>query len=98
MWKFIKGSQLGYKFRRQHGVKQYVLDFYCPQLKLAVEADGDIHNYQLQNQHDWIREKFLESLEITVVRYKNEDIILNIDNVLGNLKKICKSIDNSLDE
>ncbi|PIT93942.1 hypothetical protein COU00_01645 [Candidatus Falkowbacteria bacterium CG10_big_fil_rev_8_21_14_0_10_43_11] len=94
LWKFLKDSQLRYKFRRQHGVKQYVLDFYCPQLKLAVEADGDSHNYQSQNQHDWVRDKFLESLGITVIRYKNEDIILRMGDVLENLKDICDNLKN----
>ena len=94
LWKFLKDSQLRYKFRRQHGVKQYVLDFYCPQLKFAVEADGDSHNYQSQNQHDWVRDKFLESLGITVIRYKNEDIILRMGDVLENLKDICDNLKN----
>jgi very-short-patch-repair endonuclease len=45
LWHLLKGRQLlGYKFRRQHGITDYVVDFYCPELKLVIEADGESHN------------------------------------------------------
>ncbi|PIT93638.1 hypothetical protein COU00_03365 [Candidatus Falkowbacteria bacterium CG10_big_fil_rev_8_21_14_0_10_43_11] len=50
LWFFIKDAKLGYKFRRQHGIGNYIIDFYCFYLKLAVEIDGGVHQYYLQNQ------------------------------------------------
>jgi very-short-patch-repair endonuclease len=43
LWQALKGSALGYKFRRQHGIGKYVVDFYCPSKRLVVEVDGDTH-------------------------------------------------------
>ncbi len=95
LWRYIKGSQLGYKFRRQQSIKQYIVDFYCPKLNLIIELDGEVHNYILQNQKDWTREKNLEKLGFTIIRYKNEDVILNMADILDNLKEICDNLNNT---
>lgn len=53
LWRHLRGSQVnGLKFRRQYGVGVYVLDFYCPELRLAIELDGDSHYSELGVQHD----------------------------------------------
>ena len=48
LWSKLKGKQLGYKFRRQHGIGKYIIDFYCPKLKLIIEVDGDVHGFYNQ--------------------------------------------------
>ena len=72
LWNILKNGQVGgYKFRRQHGMGPYVLDFYCPSLKLCVELDGDVHNSEQAFNHDEERTAFLNENGITVIRFEN---------------------------
>lgn len=65
MWRYLSRRQmLGYKFRRRYGVDQYVIDFYCPELKLAVEIDGETHFRAGPKEYDEIRQKHLEQYGI----------------------------------
>ena len=91
LWSKIKSSQLGYKFRRQHGIGKYIVDFYCPELKLIIEIDGDVHGFENQIKKDEERQKFLENLGFTVLRYANNDVMQNINGVIEDLiRKIKK--------
>jgi very-short-patch-repair endonuclease len=73
LWKMIQGSRLeGRKFRRQHSVGLYILDFYCPAEKLAVELDGQVHNSGQAQQYDYERKVFLEFYGIKVIRFENK--------------------------
>jgi very-short-patch-repair endonuclease len=72
-WKIVKNSNLdGRKFRRQHSVGKYVLDFYCPAEKLGVELDGEGHYNALQEIYDAERKKFLRYFGIKVIRFENK--------------------------
>jgi very-short-patch-repair endonuclease len=83
LWKQLQNRQLaGRKFRRQHSVGRYVLDFYCPQERLAVELDGAAHDHEAAVERDEARTGYLESLGITVLRFENRDVIDNLDGVL----------------
>ena len=83
LWSKLKGKQFnGLKFRRQCGINNYVVDFYCPELKLAIEIDGDVHAYKSRIVYDKQRQKEIEALGIKVLRYTNNDIIQNIEGVL----------------
>ena len=83
LWRHLRNRNFaGYKFRRQHPVDPYVLDFYCPALKLAVELDGSGHGYALRKKRDQIREDFLAGKGITVVRFWNHQIRQELDSVL----------------
>lgn len=75
------------KFRRQHGIGNYIVDFYCPEKKLAIEIDGDTHAESDAIKRDDIRTKFIESLGYAVIRYTNNDVINNIDGVFADLGK-----------
>jgi len=92
-WQKIKDSELGYKFRRQRSIKQYIVDFYCPTLKLIIELDGDVHKLRRQSQLDWLREKELKKLGFKIIRYNNYEIINDINRVIVNIKKNCKKLD-----
>jgi very-short-patch-repair endonuclease len=72
----------GFKFRRQYSVNQYVVDFYCPELKLAIEIDGDSHFNDISEKYDKERQKSIESFGIRFLRFTNIDIYDNIDGVL----------------
>lgn len=89
LWKHISHNSLGYKFRRQHGVGKYIVDFYCPKLKLAIEVDGMTHNNEKVFENDVVRENFLKSNGITVRRYGSDKIFNDLKNVLDDLYNVC---------
>ena len=94
LWSKLKGRQLhGYKFRRQHGIGDYIVDFYCPDLNLAVEIDGKTHYTQSGVLHDQIRTKFLEDHEIFVQRFINAEVKQNVDSVVQKLSAIIKHLE-----
>lgn len=80
---------LGLKFRRQHGIGKYVVDFYCAELKLVIEIDGDTH---ADSRSDFKRTAYLESLGYHVVRYQNRDIIHNVEGVFENLAMRARAL------
>jgi very-short-patch-repair endonuclease len=83
LWTALRGSQLaGRKFRRQHSFGSYVIDFYCPQEKLAVELDGAAHDSAAAEAKDEARDAFLGALGIRVLRYENRDVVDNLEGVL----------------
>jgi very-short-patch-repair endonuclease len=87
LWKYLQNSQLdGRKFRRQHSVGQYIIDFYCPKEKLAVELDGNSHFNSVNEQYDIKRGEYLNSLGINVVRFENKDIFEKTEIVLESIK------------
>jgi len=83
LWKNLQRSQLnGKKFRRQHSVGNYILDFYCPESRLAIELDGQGHFNSITSVHDGARTKFLRQLNIRVLRFENRAVFENLDAVL----------------
>ncbi len=86
LWSKLKGKQLnGLKFRRQYGINNYIVDFYCPELRLAIEIDGDVHCYDSRITYDKKRQGEIEALGIRVLRYTNIDVIRNLDGVLNDI-------------
>jgi very-short-patch-repair endonuclease len=91
LWHELKGQKLsGLKFRRQHSVVNYILDFYCSKHKLAIELDGNYHDEPNQLELDTIRDKELERMGITVLRYENKYVFEELQHVLGDIKKHCR--------
>lgn len=88
LWKYLKGSQLdGKKFRRQHSFGNYILDFYCAPLKLAIELDGASHFTEEGIAYDETRTKFLKEHGIVVIRFENEAVLKNVQSVLDEISK-----------
>ena len=86
LWNRIRGKQLlCYKFRRQYSVQNFVIDFYCPAKKIAIEIDGDNHYTESKIVEDKIRQKKIEELGIKVLRFTNLEIETNIDGVLAQI-------------
>jgi very-short-patch-repair endonuclease len=82
MWKHLSNKQMhGYKFRRQYSVDQYVIDFYCPELKLAIEIDGDSHFVPGAEDYDKGRQEHIENYGIRFMRFNNDDVCNNIEGV-----------------
>ena len=83
VWTRLSKKQVhGFKFRRQYGVGPYVIDFYCPALNLAVEIDGDSHFVADANGNDERRQAFIESFGIRFLRFTNDQVYRELDNVL----------------
>ncbi len=83
LWHFLRDRQIaGYKFRRQHPFEPYVLDFYCHELKLAIEVDGGQHNEPAGRAHDARRDAFLVKNEIRTLRVWNNQVLAETEAVL----------------
>ena len=80
LWQKIRFNQLGVKFRRQTPIGSYFVDFYCHEYGLVVELDGSQHVDQVE--YDEQRTLYLQSLELRVIRFWNNDVLLNIEAVL----------------
>src|SRR5216683_2743677 len=83
LWRHLRNRNFaGYKFRRQHPVDGYILDFYCPATKVAVELDGDGHNYRAGQIRDRMRSELLARRGIAVLRFWNRRVRQELDSVL----------------
>lgn len=80
LWKQLQGKKLGYKFIRQYSVDNFVVDFYCPSKRLAIELDGVIHLKTVE--YDRYRTSYLEAFSIKVLRFENSEVDLNIRSVI----------------
>lgn len=80
------------KFRRQHVIKPYIVDFYCHEIGLVIELDGGQHNTEDGRAYDVERTQFLEALGLKVVRYWNHDVLNRTEVILDNLWNICFKI------
>jgi very-short-patch-repair endonuclease len=88
LWKALQRSQLGgRKFRRQHSVGMYVLDFYCPREKLAVELDGAAHDSEVAQHRDGRRDRYLAELGVRVLRFENREVMRNLEGVLEAIRE-----------
>jgi very-short-patch-repair endonuclease len=86
LWSSLKRSRLlGHKFRRQQGIGQYVVDFYCPAKKVAIEIDGATHWTEQEQKRDRERQCYIEALGIRVLRFTNDDVYTNKDGVLNTI-------------
>ena len=94
LWQKIRNKQLGVKFRRQQGIGRYIADFYCAELNLVIEIDGDSHFEQNAEKYDLERNNFMNGLGIRVLRFTNREIVENLDGVLLVLKEIIEQSKN----
>jgi very-short-patch-repair endonuclease len=88
LWARIRNRQInGCKFRRQYSIGTYIVDFYSPENKLAVEIDGSSHDKTESIEYDKNRQEEIETLGIRVVRFTNKNVLTNIDIVI---KQLCE--------
>ena len=87
LWSRLRRHALGWHFRRQHPVPPFVLDFACPALKTAIEADGGQHAESGEHDH---RDRYLEANGWLVLRFWNNEIIANIDGVIALITEACR--------
>ena len=92
IWYYIRSKRLGYKFRRQYSFGCYIVDFYCPDFRLAIEIDGDSHGTEDGIIRDNTRNIYLKNLNILIKRYTNNDVMKNIEGVMEDLENFIVSI------
>ena len=91
LWTRISARQLlGFRFRMQHGVGPYFADFYCAELKLAIEIDGPSHESEEAERHDQKRSQLFESLGIQTIRFTNKEVLGELDGVLEQIGIVLK--------
>ena len=94
LWTYLKSASVdGRKFRRQHSIGEYIADFYCPSEKLIVELDGEPHGDYIQIEKDKIRDRFLEDLGLTVLRFENRLVFQDPEYILKEIRKAFKGED-----
>jgi very-short-patch-repair endonuclease len=78
-WQYVRSRKMeGYKFRRQHPIGKFIVDFYCHRLRLVVEIDGSIHELNHIKKYDLEREARLKELGLSILRFSNEDVFYNL--------------------
>ncbi len=88
MWQLLRNSQFhNLKFRRQHPIRRFIVDFYCHELKLVVEIDGSIHDTEIQKERDENRTYMIEELGLTVIRFGNQMVMEDINKVFTEIEK-----------
>ena len=92
IWSILRNKQMGgLKFFRQYSVGPYILDFYCPKRKYAVELDGSQHGEELQQQHDIQRTQYLAQQKICVLRFWNNEVLTNLEGVWQKINEELKA-------
>ena len=88
LWAKLRHKQFfTVKFRRQHGIGPYIVDFFCPEKRLVVEVDGDTHATETQQTKNHTREEYLRSLGLQVVRYTNDEVLNNLDGIFEDVSQ-----------
>lgn len=88
LWFYLRDNKLGVKFKRQHSIGGYILDFYCAKNKLIIELDGEIHEKQEAREYDAVRDKFFRELGYTTLRFPNREVEEDLENVLEKIESI----------
>jgi len=95
MWLHLRNRQLlGIKFRRQYSVDKFVIDFYAPEIKFAIELDGNIHNLPDQKEYDKERQKYIETFGIKFIRITNEELLAIPNKAFERIEEEIKRIIN----
>ena len=92
--KHLRNRNLDYKFRRQHAIEFFIIDFYCAEVKLCIEIDGDTHLTREQQNYDTERTVYLASLGRKMIRFTNHDVRFNIHTVVQAILDKCNELKN----
>ena len=93
LWQRLRREQIkGIKFNRQYGIGAYIADFYAAALRLCIEVDGEQHYTKTGKEYDAERDNYMESLNIKILRFKNELVMEDIENVVTEIKKAIESL------
>ncbi|HEU5290587.1 MAG TPA: endonuclease domain-containing protein [Cyclobacteriaceae bacterium] len=88
LWEKLRLSKIdGYRFKAQHPISEFIVDFYCHKAKLIIEIDGGYHNKSEQREYDLNRSNILNEFGLRIIRFKNEDVLNRIDFVIEEIKR-----------
>lgn len=88
LWQNLRNRKVSiHKFRRQHPIAKYIVDFYCHEARLVIEVDGKIHLMNDNPEYDQFRTEELERMGLTVIRFTNEEVLGDISRVLAEIRK-----------
>jgi len=86
LWARLRNKQLqGMRFFRQYSIGPYILDFYCPQMRLAIELDGGQHTENCRKEYDEARSAYLQAHCINVMRFWNHEVLIDTDSILNRI-------------
>jgi len=88
LWQELRGNKLGVHFRRQQVIAGFIVDFYCHEAGLVIELDGDIHEGETQKETDANRDKVLAELGLRIIRFRNEEILMGLSQVVGRIQEL----------
>ncbi len=92
LWQALKHRQIeNLKFRRQHSIGFFIVDFYCPSAKLVVELDGSAHDSETAWQRDEGRTAYLVNLGLHVIRFENREVMENMEGVLSEIRQRARA-------
>lgn len=92
LWQYLRGSPGGIKFRRQHPIGRYVIDFYCSTAKLAIEVDGIVHDMANQPERDIQRDSWLAEQRLQIVRVRAADLLASPQQIADSLLRLARSL------
>ena len=91
LWERLRNRKtLDLKFRRQHGIDRFIVDFYCAEIGLVIEVDGHIHQYT--REEDTLRQEFLESQGLQVIRFQNDQVLTDTGQVLREINRVANNL------
>lgn len=91
LWSQLKTSRLGVRFRRQYVVGHYIVDFYCPRIKLIIEIDGSVHCSANAQKKDAIRDQYLRSMGCYILRYSTDQVKNQMQMIITDLENYVRS-------
>lgn len=86
LWFALRRQKLGLRFRRQFGMGRFIVDFYCPRARLIIEVDGESHFTEYGRRYDLMRDAFLRSLGMRILRFTNEEVQVDRDAVIKKIQ------------
>src|SRR5215831_14566334 len=87
LWQLLRGRRLdGFKFRRQHQIGDYIADFFCREAGIVIECDGAVHEQNESWHHDRARDAYMSSQGLRVLRFPNQEILNNSDDILREIQ------------
>ncbi len=90
LWEQLRNNKMGFRFKAQHPMIYYIADFYCFPLRLVIEIDGPIHDFQ--KEKDAIRSQTIENAGNKVIRFTNEEVMNHLDDVVKRIKEVVEQL------
>ena len=87
IWERVCKNQPGVRIRRQHPIWKFIADFYCHELKMIIEIDGEIHLYPENKAYDISRDMILKDFKIEIIRFTNKEVVNETDKVIAEIKR-----------